>query len=195
MVRQNASDYEPLRSRGKRSLFLSTGSSAGMNCKVGGDSYLLVPSKFWRLTLSYWHCLIRKVVTSIPDQVPIKALFYLHNSLNHKYEYGKKKALEAWLPHSRTTPVGEDQQQTLVCFLSPTKWVSFALSSDSSSAVGTWQSAWGGLWLVTLLWHASVSGLAEEKSPVFHTEGTKEQTEKLCEAMQATSLLTIQCML
>lgn len=45
MDRQNTSDYKPLRGGGKRAPFLPTGCSAGMNCKVGGDSYLL-PSKF-----------------------------------------------------------------------------------------------------------------------------------------------------
>lgn len=45
MDRQNTSDYKPLRGGGKRAPFLSTSCSAGMNCKVGRDSYLL-PSKF-----------------------------------------------------------------------------------------------------------------------------------------------------
>lgn len=110
--------------------------------------------------------------------LPIKGLFYLHNSLNYKYEYGKKKALESWLPCSRITPVGEEQQQTLVFFLSPTELISFALSSDSSAesvAAATWQSAWGGLQLVTLPWHGSDSGLAEQTDLHFTLRGQKSK--------------------
>lgn len=63
-VNGQSKHFKPLRVEGEKSLFLPAGFSVGMNCKVGVDSFLLLPSKFWISTLCYWHWLVQKPVVS-----------------------------------------------------------------------------------------------------------------------------------
>lgn len=177
MDRQNASGYEPLRGRGKESSVPAHRLQCRDEMKGGRrllpscakqilNAHLVLLSPTWFKSQSHL----------FPDQGSLSRGFST-NTTAWIMNMGRKMLLKL----DCLTPAPHQwvrSNSRLVRFLSPTKWISFALGSDSSAAsmaVATWQGAWGALWPVTLLWHASNSGLAGQTDLCFTLRGQESK--------------------